>query len=454
VIRKETVDSTLTSRTIFLFALPLALSGIMMNIGQPVINAVMTRLPEPEVTLAAYGVAYSLALLLESPVIMILLTAVALAKDEHSYLIIRRFMVILCGALTVLSLTIGYTPLSRLIMTSLMGVPPHLVDAALPGLRIFAFWPAVIGWRRFHEGVLINFGQTGRVSIGTGYRLIVIIGLLFFLSLFSPFSGVVIGSLCTMAGVTFQAFYIYWHVLTMRREQWEQNRSVADVEPLTYGTLIRFHLPLVTTSIMRNLSRPMIIAGIARGQAAALSLAAWPVANNVVSLLISPIGMLQEVSAALVNDDESLKRVRRFVTLVGGTLFLFLLLLSFTPLVNFLLITVMGVSRALRDIALPAVRIMACLPMINALDGLFRGLLSLQKRTQKIQSAMIVNLLSVAIIVTTGVWWGKISGITIGAIATVASGMIEATYLWRSTRDGTFLEPTRKTTRPPSHHVY
>ncbi|MBI4640787.1 MAG: hypothetical protein HY731_08840 [Candidatus Tectomicrobia bacterium] len=453
-MRKEIVAPTLTFRQILLFAFPLALSGIMMNIGQPIINAAMTRLPEPEVTLAAYGVAYSLALLLESPVIMILLTAVALAKDEHSYRVIHRFMMVLCGILTALSLFITYTPLSRFLMASLMGVPPHLVEAALPGLKIFAFWPAVIGWRRFHEGVLINFGQTGRISIGTGYRLVVIIGLLFFLGLFSPFSGVVIGSLCTMAGVTFQAFYIHWHVLAIKKEQWDENRSTVEMEPLTYGKLIRFHLPLVMTSIMRNLSRPIIIAGIARGQAATLSLAAWPVANNVVSLLISPIGMLQEVSAALVNDDESLRRVRRFVTLVGFTLLLFLLLLSFTPLVDLLLITVMGVSRALRDIALPAVRIMACLPMINALDGLFRGLLSLQKRTQKIQSAMIVNLLSVALIVALGVWWGKISGITIGAIATVASAIIEALYLWRSALQGVFLEPIRKTTKTPRHQVY
>ena len=79
-----TVPVSLTQRRILLFWLPLAATWLMMSIEGPFLAAVIARLSQPKYNLAAYGVAFSFAMLMESPVIMIMTASTALVKDRDS----------------------------------------------------------------------------------------------------------------------------------------------------------------------------------------------------------------------------------------------------------------------------------------------------------------------------------------------------------------------------------
>ena len=81
----------LTQGRIFRFWLPLAATWLMMAVEGPFLAAVIARLTEPTYNLAAYGVAFSLALVVEAPVIMLMSAATALARNRLSYLRLRRF---------------------------------------------------------------------------------------------------------------------------------------------------------------------------------------------------------------------------------------------------------------------------------------------------------------------------------------------------------------------------
>src|SRR5437588_12875847 len=74
---------------------PLALSFELMMLEGPAVQAAIGRLPDPALNLAAWGLTMSLSLLVESPVIMLLATAIALVRDRCSYLALRRFMLTL-----------------------------------------------------------------------------------------------------------------------------------------------------------------------------------------------------------------------------------------------------------------------------------------------------------------------------------------------------------------------
>ena len=82
-------------RTIFALWLPLAVSFELMMLEGPTVQGAMGRLPAPELHLAAWGLTISLSLLIESPVIMLLATAIALVQDADSYHALRRFMLTL-----------------------------------------------------------------------------------------------------------------------------------------------------------------------------------------------------------------------------------------------------------------------------------------------------------------------------------------------------------------------
>ncbi len=62
--------------------------------------AIIAHLAEPKYNLAAYGVAFSFALIIDAPIIMIMSAATALVKDRKSFLKLRNFTYFLNGLLT------------------------------------------------------------------------------------------------------------------------------------------------------------------------------------------------------------------------------------------------------------------------------------------------------------------------------------------------------------------
>ena len=71
----------LTTSRIFWVWLPMAATWIMMSVEGLLVAAVVARLPEATVNLAAYGVAFAFALILEAPIIMILSASTALTSS-------------------------------------------------------------------------------------------------------------------------------------------------------------------------------------------------------------------------------------------------------------------------------------------------------------------------------------------------------------------------------------
>jgi len=85
-------SSQLSIRKIFFFWIPLASTWLMMAAEGPFLAAVIARLQDPKHNLAAYGVAFSFAILIEAPIIMITSASTALVKDKSSYFKLRNFI--------------------------------------------------------------------------------------------------------------------------------------------------------------------------------------------------------------------------------------------------------------------------------------------------------------------------------------------------------------------------
>ncbi len=72
---------------------------------------------------------------------------------------------------TIVAVAVAFTPLYLWIVLSVMRIPPHIARAAHPGMQIMTLWSAAIGVRRFLQGVLIRYGRTRWIGIGTAARL-------------------------------------------------------------------------------------------------------------------------------------------------------------------------------------------------------------------------------------------------------------------------------------------
>ncbi len=392
----------LTQRQILLFWLPLAASWLFMSAEGPVLQAAIARLPDMQTQLAAFGIVMSLELAIESPVIMILATSTALATSARNYLTLRRFMIWANLLVTVEAVLVAFTPLYRLIVLDLMGIPPAIAAAAQPGMKIMTLWSAAIGFRRFLQGVLIRQGQTRWVGYGTIARLLSSGGGGILLAIFTDLPGVWIAGIALMAGVIMEAGFVAYvahptvqHILAADRGHGKDGLSLRDVT--------RYHAPLAATSLLTLMAQPLIGAGLARMPYPAENLAAWPVVWGILFIFRSPAFALPEAVIALAAEPRLQEQVRLFCWKTGVVSSTAMALLVATPLVHVYLRYVAGLPDGLSRFVIRGTVLALAIPLMNAIHSWFRGRLMSARLTEVIYQGMGINLALTAVLVVLGV---------------------------------------------------
>lgn len=419
-------------RTLFWLWLPLAVSFELMMLEGPAVQGAIGRLPQSPLNLAAWGLVMGLSLLIESPVIMLIATAIALVRDHASYCALRRFMLSLCLGCTLLGALVSFTSLYDVIARQVMGQPAAIVNLARPGMRILLFWTAAIGWRRFYQGVLVRYGQTRLLSLGTAIRLIVTVAAVVGLAATARLPGVQVGAYALMAAVTAEALATTVFALPLVRNRLSRPDGSAHA-PLAQRDIRRFHSPLAATTLLTLLAQPMTSAALARLETPKITLAAWPVAYMAL-LVIRGWGLaLQEITVAHAKNPEARPALYRFTWLVGGVTSGFTLLLVVTPLLGVYLDTVLHLPPMLRSVAQTGVAACVLLPLLTALGSWARGALMATGASQAVYRGMGMNLSTHVLLLVVGVGL-RLPGIWIGAAAFCAAALVEYLYLARCVR--------------------
>lgn len=187
------------------FYLPLAASGLLMTLQQPVVTAAIARMADAETALAAYGVALNIVVLVESPVQMLLPTANAVGQDQLSYRLLRRFTLFIGLALSGLLLLMASSPLGVLTVSGLIQAPAKVTQQVLPTLLVMALWPLLVGWRRFYQGWLIQSGQPQVIGYATAFRLLTLTVVVILAVNGSNWPGALVSGLALIAGAGAEA---------------------------------------------------------------------------------------------------------------------------------------------------------------------------------------------------------------------------------------------------------
>ena len=425
-----------TQRRIFLFWLPLAASWLLMMSEIPFVNAAIARLPEAETMIAAFGITASISITIESPVIMLLATATALAAHRPAYLTIRRFTIHLMWLTTLAQILLGFTPLYDLVVRSLMGIPPAIAAAAQPGIQIMTLWSAAIAWRRFKQGVMIRFGQTRLIGVGTIVRLLASAGTATGLMLWGHVSGVALGGIALMMGVLAEMTYTQWasrrainQLPIIENPQSQVKGANYDLQNLSYRDLLKYHSPLAAVSLLTLLGQPLIGAALARTANPGPSLAAWPVVFGLIGIFRSFALALPEAVIALQRGPETLAPLRRFCITTGLVTSGSLLLIGLTPLGALYLNTLIGLAPGLTALALPGVLLGVGIPFVSCIQSYWRGVLMGQRATRAVYLAMMINLLTLAAALALGVWL-RWPGVQLAIVALTLSLLTEGVYLY------------------------
>lgn len=426
-------DNPLTIQRIFKTWWPLAASWMLMGAEMPVISAVVARLAYPEVNLAAYGgIVFPLALIIESPIIMLLAASTALSKDWRSYEKLRRYMMLMGATLTGLHILVAFTPIYYLVVHKIIGAPQEIIEPARIGLMIMFPWTWAIAFRRFNQGVLIRFGHAHTVTIGTIIRLVADVVMLASGYWLSNFSGIVIATGAVAAGVVSEALYVGLAVRPILKGELRQAKPVAT--QITLRSFLVFYIPLALTSLLFLLAQPIGSAALSRMPQALASLAVWPVVSGLIFMFRSLGVAYNEVVVALLDEPGSPAGLRRFAVWLSVASSGILLILAGTPLAGIWFERITALSPELAYLAKMGLWLALPMPFLAVWQSWYQGAIVYGQRTRGISEAVLVFLFTIGLLAVAGVAWGGATGLYIGLAIMSLSMAAQTIWLWNRSR--------------------
>lgn len=190
------------------FSLPLALSSSLQYTVPLVINAIISRLPDGPLALAAFGVIRGFLFLLAGPLRNLQQAYQTLIRRAEDYPVLVSFHRRVSGALAALLLLTAY-PLNGPILGTVMGLDDEMrAYIALP-LACCALFPVFHGASNLLRGVFTHSHQTGVLGRATLYKLLYLLGCWVFLLLVPlPVPGVAIAIFLIVSTEFYELIYL------------------------------------------------------------------------------------------------------------------------------------------------------------------------------------------------------------------------------------------------------
>ena len=406
----------------------------MMAIEGPYLAAIIARLPEPTINLAAFGVAFAFAVIIEAPVIMLMSASTALVEDRQSFLALRRFAYGLGAALTAVQI-IALTPtVFNFVSRDVLDLPPEVARLTHGGLALLLPWTSAIAYRRFRQGLLIRHHLTRRVAYGTVLRLLTMSVTAFVVYRFLPIniSGAHVGALALSVGVIVEALASRLMTSSIVPLLMERDRASDHRVDTTwnFSNLTRFYIPLALTSVLALAIQPLVTFFMGQSRHALESLAVLPVVHGV-TFIFRAIGLsyLEVVVALLDQERKYFSQIRNFAVLIATVTVLGLAGIAYTPLGLIWLIDVSGLAPELANFALFPIKILAVFPALSVLLSLQRGTLIHSHRTPPMTRATLLEVTTVGIVLTVGIHLFDLIGATAAAIAILAGRIVGNAWL-------------------------
>ena len=423
----------LTTRDVVKFWVPLSLTWLMMAIEGPILTSVIARMTNAEVNLAAYGVALALAMLIESPVIQLLSTSVALARDRRSMHTLRRFTRRVNIAVTIGMVVVTLPWVYDVVANGILQLPKEVSALMRDALVVLIPWPAAIGYRRFYQGLMIRNGNTRLVAYGTVVRLLTMMGAAWMLVAYSGLNGVVIGAAGLTVGVICEAIA----TRIMCRDVLKTYEEMPDSDVvLTNDDIRQFWMPLALTSLIGFVVTPMLTFFMGRAPLTLTSLAVLPVVDSLVFIFRSFGFSYQEVGVALIGDRfqnyEVVRRVGVRIVIVTTAV---LALIATTPLLTMIYVHIYGLRPDLAEFARVPTYVLMSLPFIAVAYSLYRSALITARQNVKVTISTMMEVGGIAGTMIMLVGMTELNGALAAALSMAAGRSFSTLYLrWNARR--------------------
>ncbi len=397
----------------------------------PFLAAVIARLADPKFNLAAHGVAFAFALVIEAPVIMVMSASTALANSAGNFRRLKNFTIAMNTAVTRVLLVLLVPPVFDFFMLRIISLPDEVARLTYVSLWLYLPWAAAIGYRRFFQGLLIRDGLTRFVAYGTVVRLSTMTTTALVLYHWFTVPGAWVGAAALSVGVTLEAIATRLMARESVRNVLAKDKSDdGDEEQLGYRAIAHFYYPLALTSIIGLALQPMLTFFMGRAPSPLESLAVFPVVVAV-SFIFRSIGLsYQEVAIALLGKrHEHLPELSRFAWTLGIWTSVGLALIALTPASDFWFVTVSGLAPDLASFAILPMILLIPVPGFTVWLSLQRGILVNAKDTGPITWATVIEVGGVLLCFPIFAWGFELVGVTSAVLAFLIGRSASCLYL-------------------------
>ena len=393
------------------------------------------RTKEPELALAAYSVAFSIAALVSSALWGIRQLSNTFGSDRQMLRLVGRLALILASIAVVIILLICVPPVARTVLDGLMGIPPEIGRLVPPALLVMALNPYLSVGRGFYQGVLVHYGKTGAIGVGAVGYLLGVAAVMLWGVVWAELPGALLAALAMMVGQAVYFAFCWWPCRGIIQTQIPAADRGIMPQQRSSRYLFFFYLPLALSIVFTTVSEPILQSAMARAPMSAASLAAYPVCIAIMWLGVTPLYNAQQVVIAKVRDRASYLAVRRFIFTMIAVGTGAMAVLAVPQVSQFVLGTVVGLSGEVRELAASTFKLLPAIPLVLGSRSLFHGTLVARHHSGPIRSAAVLQLSVLLVFVAAGVWHGQFSGLFVAICAKIVATGAEVSYLaWHTSK--------------------
>jgi len=208
-------NSKLTYRELFRFFLPLGLTMSFASFIQPIIQSGIARGNQVTLSLAAYGVAWSLVALISGALRTLHQLSLVFSRNvgDPRWVIVKRFSLITGLTVTILIILIGLTPFGYFLFNSIIGVSPEITLLARKVTLAFIIFPILRAMRESYWGLLMKRRTTSIIGIAKGTNMLAVFLILLWSITSLQLQPAILGALAFSIGELFETLVIWYYAI-------------------------------------------------------------------------------------------------------------------------------------------------------------------------------------------------------------------------------------------------
>jgi hypothetical protein len=366
---------------------------MIMMTSHSVMNLGVSRAANAEIGLAAFSVTMNIMNMFASPCFTSRQLLVAFAHDKKSLAVSRSMMIKLGAASLFMLALLALTPIGDFVFVKLFNTPANLMSDVKAAAVLTMSLPFIYTLRSYAQGILIVAKKTQYLTYTVVIRILFMIGLAFVLPKISILTGAMIGISIWTAGMALESVINFLFSLGSYKELPEEPDYETGQQVLTAQQAFTFIWPLLATSFIWTLGLPMINSGLARTNNPELAIATVQVSRNFVWIILGFIeNNMRQVPLIFGTSEAKMKYLKKFNLGIGVILTIAVAVLALTPIGNWGLLNIIGVSENIANASRPVLIVLIALPLILTWTEFYTGLLMRVNNTKSLSIGKIINL--------------------------------------------------------------